>query len=451
MNPRFRIRLVAFVVAIAVQMGLMGWAGHTSLKRIKLLQTQLASIESTSFQIADHFQKTILQLNNDLLLYQIRREPELWEAFQDTSRSLDAWIDTQLPEPSRTAAGTNILSRLNDAYDDYLRVARALGDDVRRGGPDTAALARFAALEQESRRLVTLSYDLAKAHRESFNDLLRASNRALVHLHRLAWAEFVVLLVFGAGLSAVVYRDLIAPLRTRLVESHAVIERQEKLASLGLLAAGVAHEIRNPLTAIKARLFTLQKHLPGDSPLTPHAEVIGGEIDRLERIVREFLQFARPPDPELSTVPADQPLRAVQTLLAPQLEKQRIRLVLDATVTDPVRVDPQQIQQVLINLVQNAADSIGEDGGITLRTRLEARPGAAGGRRAVALEVADNGRGMLPEVEKRLFDPFFTTKEGGTGLGLCIAARIVEKHGGVLRYQTQPNRGTTFGVVLPLA
>ena len=124
-----------------------------------------------------------------------------------------------------------------------------------------------------------------------------------------------------------------------------------------------------------------------------------------------------------------------------------------ARIPSPARVqiDPQQIQQVLINLIQNAADSIGQNGTVTLRARTGVKRLADRATEVVILEVADTGTGIAPEVEKRLFDPFFTTKETGTGLGLSIAARIVEKHGGALQYQTQVNRGTTFGVVLPRA
>jgi signal transduction histidine kinase len=116
-----------------------------------------------------------------------------------------------------------------------------------------------------------------------------------------------------------------------------------------------------------------------------------------------------------------------------------------------VRIDGQQLKQVLINLVQNAADSIGKDGTVTLRLRLDTRPLSNHNTEVVILEVADTGKGIPPDVEKRLFDPFFTTKESGTGLGLSIAARIVENHGGALQYQTQVNRGTVFGIVLPRA
>jgi signal transduction histidine kinase len=218
-----------------------------------------------------------------------------------------------------------------------------------------------------------------------------------------------------------------------------------------VLAAGVAHEIRNPLTAIKFRLFSLRKSLPAADHDNEDAAVIASEISRLERIVKDFLQFARPSEPALVTVPAQRIAEEVCSLLKGQLEKSAIELKLESVEPAWVRADTQQINQVLINLIQNAADSIGNSGEITLRVRNAAGPVRKGGPPSVLLEVADDGRGISPEVQQRLFDPFFSTKDGGTGLGLPIAARIVEKHGGQLHYHTERNRGTTFTVVLPSA
>jgi signal transduction histidine kinase len=235
----------------------------------------------------------------------------------------------------------------------------------------------------------------------------------------------------------------------KLVESRALAERHEKLAALGMLATGVAHEIRNPLTAIKAWLFLQQRHLRPGTPEHADAEVIANEINRLENIVKDFILFARPSDPVFVTVPAGEPMLQAQTLLAPELERAQIRITCAGGQDLPVSIDSRQIKQVLINLIRNAAESIQHDGVITLAARRDTRRLGDRMVEAVVLEVADTGKGIPPEVEKRLFDPFFTTKETGTGLGLSIAARIVEKHHGVLQYQTQLNRGTTFNIVLP--
>jgi signal transduction histidine kinase len=283
------------------------------------------------------------------------------------------------------------------------------------------------------------------------DSFLANSKRSLTYLRVVLLTSLALLLLASGGLAVVVYRELIAPLRVKLVESQALMERQEKLASLGMLAAGVAHEIRNPLTAIKAWLFLQQKHLVPGSPEHADAEVIAGEVSRLECIVKNVLLLARPSEPHLATVPANEPLRQVQALLKPQLEQANIRLAFDDSVSAPIKIDPHQMQQVLINLIQNAADSIGRNGEVTLRARLDSKRLADRVMDVVILEVADTGKGIPPAVEKRLFDPFFTTKDAGTDLGLSIAARIVEKHDGALQYQTQPNRGTTFGIVLSRA
>jgi len=232
---------------------------------------------------------------------------------------------------------------------------------------------------------------------------------------------------------------------------RAAQEKSEKFASLASLAAGVAHEIRNPLTAIKARLYTQQKRLTKDSPEAGDGRFINEEINRLERIVRDFLQFARPGDPLLAPISPSELLHEVHDLMAAECRQSSIRLTVSVTMTTPVLADRQQIKQVLINLVRNAAESIGHDGRITLRVRpTRVGFGAAHARDAITLEVQDTGGGIPPEVQARLFDPFFTTKPSGTGLGLAIAGQIVEKHGGTLRFETS-GKGTAFRIVLPVA
>ena len=255
-------------------------------------------------------------------------------------------------------------------------------------------------------------------------------------LQQLRWSvlgSLALLFVFGLGMAGVVYRDMIAPLRVKLVESQSLVERHEKLASLGLLAAGVAHEIRNPLTAIKAALFIQQKKFQPGSQEYADASLVEREILRLERIVNDFLQFARPSDPELTVIPADLILMETQYFLEAQLARNNIRIVLEPSAPARIRVDPAQIKQVLVNLVQNAADSIGHDGTVKLRARQTRKRITNVEINVVILEVADSGKGITAETEKRLFDPFFTTKENGTGLGLSIASAIVEKHGGALQ------------------
>ena len=450
MSGGMKYRLVAFILAMAGMIVLIAWTGHTSWQRSGELREKLTTVQLQSFQIAEHLQQTIWELNNLVLRYGAYHDTNAWARFQTRSKELDNWIDDERPILS-TEKERQLLDLINTRYDDYLAAAHGIETRIQSSPPEATPLIAFADFEKQTQRILNVGSELAKAHLDSMSTFLADSQQSLTYLRVVLLTSLALLLLAGGGLAVVVYRELIAPLRLKLVESQALLERQEKLASLGLLAAGVAHEIRNPLTAIKAWLFLQQKHLQPGSPEHADTEVIANEVNRLERIVKEVLLLARPSEPHLATVPADEPLRQVQALLMPQLGKANIQLTVQDSVSFPVKIDSQQIQQVLINLIQNAADSIGHDGEVSLRARLDNKRLTDRVAEVIILEVADTGKGIPPEVEKRLFDPFFTTKDAGTGLGLSIAARVVEKHGGALQYQTRPNHGTTFGIVLPRA
>jgi signal transduction histidine kinase len=450
MNLSVNFRLAALGFAAGLMGLLIVVAIVLSQRQADKLRAQLNTVDSESFSISEHFKDSLREVNNIRFRYTVDHDPAAWEQFLNASRELDGWMDQQSPRLT-TGRENDALRQVKSAYDDYLAVARQMHSRDQTNSSPADALAELSGARSQSQHLFDLGQALARAHYESRNQLVGNANSTLAQLRHLILALLALLFLLGVALAVMAYRDMVVPLRVKLVESQSLAERHEKLASLGLLAAGVAHEIRNPLTAIKAAVFIQQKKFAPGSADAADAELVGREIRRLERIVTEFLQFARPAEPALGNIPAQQPLREVQRFLAPELARKNIRLVLEESNPLPVKVDGEQIKQVLINLVQNAADSIGHDGAITLRCRPDRKPLSNGETDVVILEVADTGRGIAPEVEKRLFDPFFTTKPEGTGLGLSIAACIVQKHGGALQYQTQVNRGTTFGIILPRA
>lgn len=413
------------------------------------LGERLAQVDSESFKIADEFRNSMRELNNTVQRYGTDRDPALWSEFSDASHKLNLWIQEQKPNLT-TAREREILQEIETAYAEYLRTANELQAKIQ-SESNAVSLSDYTPLRAASQHLFDMGETLSKAHYASRKELLDHARQVLAQLR---WSTFVslgLLFAFGVALAAVVYRDMIGPLRVKLVESQSLAERNEKLASLGMLAAGVAHEIRNPLTAVKAALYIQQKKFQPGSPERADIELVEREILRLERIVNDFLQFARPTDPKLVEMPVGQVFSETQHLMAPQLSAANIRFNVQSPAPMRINVDAEQIKQVLINLVQNAADSIVKDGSITLSARQDRKRLTNGEANVVILEVADTGHGIPPDVQKRLFDPFFTTKENGTGLGLSIAARIVENHGGALQYQTQVNHGTTFGIVLPEA
>jgi signal transduction histidine kinase len=449
-----RFRILALVSAIALMGASIAWIILNIQKQGRELQARLNNVDAETGEIVAQFKDSLRSVSNTRLQYSISHDPAVWREFQQASQQLSLWLDRQSLK-LRTQDEKDALIRVRAAYEDYLRKAveapnpNAHGQTSAPG--DAEALSEFVRARAELQHLFDLGADLANAHYASRNQLLAEARQRLGGLQSSVLILLALLFTFGIALAAVAYRDMIAPLRLKLVESRSLVERHEKLASLGMLAAGVAHEIRNPLTAIKAALFIQQKRLQAGTQEYADAEIVQREILRLERIVNDFLRFARPTEPVLTAMPVAETFQEIRSLLGPGLEKANIQFVMGPPPPWRVRADSEQIKQVLINLDQNAADSIGAKGVIRLGARRDRVRLADGETGVVILEVEDNGRGIPPEVQKRLFDPFFTTKDNGTGLGLSIAARIVEKHGGALQYQTRINRGTTFGIVLPEA
>lgn len=316
---------------------------------------------------------------------------------------------------------------------------------IREAREDAAALEVFV----KTRTAPEPPTALAKSGAPSVPVTTPKADQIFSGLQYVYYSLIVALIALCVLLITFIYTKLVVtPLKLELAERNTIIEHQNKLAHFGQLLAGLAHEIRNPLTAINARLYTLQKALADRTPEYKDATVIRNEINRLEQIVRDFLKLARPAEPRFTTLTAEPVLREVRDLLGPDFERDSIELKFDSAVDAPFRADPQQLKQVLINLIQNAADSVGQNGTIVLR----ARRGRSRTKEidAVVLEVEDTGTGIPPEVQDKLFDPFFSTKEDGTGLGLPIAARIIDKHGGALDFETQVGQGTTFRIELPV-
>ena len=443
-----RIRLAGFAVAIAGVALLIIAIDRNLWRQLARLQEQFAEVRAERFYFGIQFRLNLRTVREDLVDLQLSNAAVDRQRFRSEAGELKAWLlakTKNLATPEERAD----CQRLTMAYNEFLTHIESLVQ-AQDSKPRNGSFAQsYEDVRRASQPLLTLCDGMVRVERGGFMAFLSDSDTALISLQRLLVLSLLLLIALAAALVALVYRGMIALLRAELNESRAIIERQEKLASLGVLGAGVAHEIRNPLTAIKFRLFSLKKSLPRDAAGNEDVHVISDEINRLDRIVKDFLRFARPSEPQLVRVPAERILQEVHALLRDQLEKNAIKLTLQITEVAWIQADTEQIKQVLINLIQNAADSIGSRGAVTLgltRTTANFGPGSHG---AALLSVSDTGKGISPEVQKRLFDPFFTTKESGTGLGLAIAARIVEKHGGLLRYKTELNRGTTFKIVLP--
>ena len=445
---KIRARSYGYALATIVLALVLGWAGSITWQQLRQLHRSFDSVQEDAFHLSDHIDAKVDELKDIVLRFDQQGRSEDRAAFQKVSRDLQQWIRTHQPNIT-TPQERELVGQINAAFEVCTSLSTKLMDERAQAGTGPSPTTALEQVDKEAAAIVELCQELRDAEHDAQTQFMEDSRRALVWLQELLAVQMALLVFMVVTGVVAVYRGVIGPLRVELGESRAHAARQEKLASLGTLAAGVAHEIRNPLTAINVRLHSLKKHLVPNSSEQEDALVIGHEIQRLERIVQEFLQFARPAEPKLHTVSADSLLARMQLLFGPKFEKTSIRLNLESVPDIWVQADPHQMEQVLINLIQNAAESMEHGGTITLRVRNGTSRLNGRACPVVMLEVSDTGTGIPSEARKRIFDPFFTTKEEGTGLGLAIAARIIEKHGGSIECRSEVNRGTTFVILLP--
>ncbi|KAB2660850.1 MAG: hypothetical protein DVB31_13330, partial [Verrucomicrobia bacterium] len=340
-------RITLFALALVIAAATLLWAGVVAWMTAGQLGGQLSEEQVQSFSIGDEFNADLRHLQSLLVRCEIQRDGESVRLFETAQTRLDQWLAVQEARIRRPVE-RELLNRIDRVYDRYAIEARALIGQIQTNAPHDRIAPFRLRVDESLKELGELDSDLLAAHEQALEQAVNASRARLKLIQWIVLGALAAIIVLVALLAVFVWRDLIEPLRLRLVESQDLIARQEKLASLGVLAAGVAHEIRNPLTAIKARLYTQQKSLPAGSAAAEHAAVISREINRLERIVRGFLDFARPADPNPEPLGAHAVLAEVRDLLAPAWEKDGV--VLRVKPGDDVRfeADRAQLKQVLI-------------------------------------------------------------------------------------------------------
>ncbi len=234
----------------------------------------------------------------------------------------------------------------------------------------------------------------------------------------------------------------------QLEERRRELIRSEKQASIGKLAAGVAHEINNPLTPVLTFTHLLLNRTDLPDPVREDLKIIAFQTERVRKIVKGLLDFSRQPKLDRETIDPDVLLSDTVELMKNQALLQQVSLVYEGqTPLPPVRIDKNQIQSVIVNLVINAIDATGPGGSV----RVTAMPFVENQVEGIEIKVQDTGSGISPENMNKLFEPFFTTKPAGegTGLGLAVSLGIVERHGGRIRVDSSPGQGSAFFVRLP--
>ncbi|MFH1091327.1 MAG: ATP-binding protein [Pseudomonadota bacterium] len=236
--------------------------------------------------------------------------------------------------------------------------------------------------------------------------------------------------------------------KSELEASRVHLLQAAKMASVGKLAASVAHSIRNPLTSVKMRLFSLERSLDLSLEQRDDLSVISEEIQHIDNVLRNFLEYSRRPKLKVQRTSPSEVVDLALDLVKPRLDSSGIQVEVERNGRLPeIQLDPDQLKEALVNLLVNASEAVENQGRIVVREHLDVSPALG---RTLVIAVSDNGPGVSDALRYQIFQPFFSTKDQGTGLGLSIALRIVEEHGGQIEITSSDKSGATFVIKLPL-
>ena len=439
---------------------------------------------------AEGLELALLEQQGWVLSYTLEPGKQDWLAQLEARKPpFERWL-REAETSARSDGERAVLAKLRGAYGRYDQARNEVVRLFAAGKIDEARALVMGDASQRYEEVYSLCKDYIAANMRSIEEANAQAKRRIRDDTLLVASSVVLTIVLGSGLFWQFYAGVLRPLRTMLAEaqgfarheageaipsddepraigaylrllmsdvtdarttleqSRTRLEQAEKLASIGKLAASVAHEIRNPLTSIKMWLFWLRNRTRPDREAAEGFDTVAGEIDRLEHVVRNFLEFTRPPPVTLQQCRLNELIEGTLQLIAHRLDEQNIELRRRSNCGDcAVLADPDQLKQVLINLFANAVDAMPGGGRIELEVDRDDRSGMP----MAVVRVADSGPGISSEVAARIFDPFFSTKEEGTGLGLCIAANIMSRHHGRLAFESHDGAGAVFAVWIPLA
>lgn len=445
--------------------------------------TSIVESNLTAYETAEALETALVNQKGFVSYYFLDGNPE-WLRKLDEYRRI---FRNQLEKARRLVADgprQAALARIKSEYRLYIDVKDRVIEQYQAGNRNVVS-----GIHQEARKrffkILALCEDYKAYHRDI---MARARTTAIARAHRfrlMAAGAILIEFLLGMLLVFILIRHVLGPVRRlsmissteggrqkpdneiqaldhrihRLVEdihlTHSELEKSrehllqsEKMALVGKLAAGMAHSIRNPFTSVKMRLFSLERTLNLSDPQKDDLEVISEEIRHIDTIVQNFLEFSRPPKLKMQRISPSIVVDSAIQLLSHRLKSYDVRIkVLRDQPLPEIQADPEQLKEVLVNLVVNACEAMGYGGSIAIS---EAVTPIQASETAVVIRIRDSGPGISESIRDNIFQPFFTTKEEGTGLGLSIAARIIDEHQGRLEASSAEGQGAVFTIKLPV-
>jgi len=450
---------------------------------IDSLVTDLINQNVASYQAAARLELALLRQKGYVTYFSLDQDPEWLVSLSEYHQAFLEGL-AQAQASAATPYLQDLLKEIAEGYEDY-RQGREQVIALYQQGQGQEGAERHRQLRQKFQHLFLLCDRYKLIHERRIAEAKLQSRFQAKLITNTVWLLLPGIATLGLLLGYILVKQILGPIRQLLVYSDAeqlagssfnevqalsqtvhtlredmdlaqtqlkrsqhTLLQSEKLAMVGKLAAGVAHSIRNPLTSVKMRLYSMRRHLNLTPEQQEDLEVISQEIGHIDAIVRNFLEYSRPPKLKVQKVSPSTVVDWAIALLRPRLESYQVTVTVQRRAPLPeIWADPDQLKEVLINLMVNACEAMGKNGKIQI---TEEEDFLAGIGRVVRLQVQDSGPGIPLSIQEKIFQPFFSSKEEGTGLGLSIAARIIEEHGGSIRVQSSPGQGATFVIMLPL-
>ncbi len=434
---------------------------------------------------AEKLNSALVMQKGYVTYYYLTGDEQWLTRLREHQRAFHHWLEVA-QERTRMEEGRRILEEIGKAYERF-ETARDQVIQLYKDGRKEEGARQHWTVRDQFHGIYELTGKFKSLQEAQIDRHQQLSERKARSLTTLAWVALPLVLLMGIGLAVVLWGQILEPIRRlafvqekgglavsaeeardevkalsrrmhslledvdraheELEESREHLMQSEKLAMVGKLAASVAHSIRNPLTSVKMRLFSLERSLNLAPTQREDFEVISEEIGHIDTIVANFLEFSRPPKLRMQPMSLSDVVDTTLQLLKHRLDSYGVRIEVDRKGRLPLAMlDPDQMKEVLVNLILNACEAMGEGGQI----RIVEESGMMGDQGFVVLvRIKDNGPGIPEEIKDKIFEPFFSTKEEGSGLGLAIARRILQDHKGWIHVHSKAGQGTTFVVGLP--
>jgi len=467
-----RVRIYVILIALVMITMAGGIVTVWYTYQMEHLLTAVTVKDLAAFQTAEALVVALANQKGFVSYYFIEGDPE-WLRQLGEYRQIFKELLNNAMQLAETEREKNAISRIKDQYSRYIAVKDRVIGFYQEGRREAGSV-----LHRQARDFFFTVLDLCEKykdiHKERILQAKSASQDQAARLRIVAATAVSISVILGALVAFVLGYQILSPVRrltteadrkgdtdaagdevkalsrsvrhliqdvdqtqSELEKSRESLLQAEKMAMVGKLAAGMAHSIRNPFTSMKMRLFSLDRSLKLSDTQKEDFDVISEEIRRIDTIVQNFLEFSRPPKLTLQSISPSVIVDQAIRLLEHRLKAYDVDVAIERLKNLPeIDADPEQLKEVLVNLVVNACEAMERGGAIVIREQAMINP--ANGRIAV-IRVSDNGQGIPESIRDKVLLPFFTTKEEGTGLGLSIAVRIIAEHHG--RIDIESNQG----------